>query len=187
LLRPVRSPQEPLAGPMCVGETAAMVRTRLATPADRAFLACMLVQAADWRPDAGPRTVDEVLADPALARYVDGWQRPDDVGVIALDSQDQPVGATWWRYFPTSDPGFGFVSPSIPEVSLAVEPARRGQGVGRLLLATLISHAREHGVEKLSLSVEHDNPAQLLYTRLGFAECGRNGRSVTMVVTTVGA
>ncbi len=55
-----------------------MVRIRPAVSNDRAFVQHMLVLAADWRPGVRLRTVDEVLAEPALARYVDGWQRPGD-------------------------------------------------------------------------------------------------------------
>ncbi len=82
------------------------------------------------------------------------------------------------------DPGFGFVSPTIPEISIAVVPASRGAGVGRLLLSTLIGEARERGIGQLSLSVEDDNPAQMLYASLGFTAHSNNGGSVTMLTKT---
>jgi ribosomal protein S18 acetylase RimI-like enzyme len=54
---------------------------------------------------------------------------------------------------------------------LAVVPGRRGGGVGRLLLATAETHAREAGCCKLTLEVQDDNlPARTLYERFGFRE-----------------
>lgn len=171
-------------GQASVGKTSTMVRIRPAVSNDRAFVQHMLVLAADWRPGVRLRTVDEVLAEPALARYVDGWQRPDDAGVIAEDTHGHPVGAAWWRHMSIDDPGFGFVSPTIPEISIAVVPASRGAGVGRLLLSTLIGEAGKRGIDQLSLSVEDDNPAQTLYASLGFTVHGNNGGSVMMLTKT---
>lgn len=171
-------------GPPSVGKTSTMARIRPAVANDRAFVQHMLVLAADWRPDVRSKTVDEILAEPTLARYVDGWQRPNDVGVIAEDTNGHPIGAAWWRYMPIDDPGFGFVSPTTPEISIAVVPASRRRGVGRLLLSALIGEAKKRGIDQLSLSVEDDNPAQTLYASLGFTTHSNNGGSVTMLADT---
>ncbi len=54
---------------------------------------------------------------------------------------------------------------------LAVLPGRRGQGVGRALLAAIEARARERGCCKLTLEVQDDNkPARTLYDRFGFRE-----------------
>ena len=42
------------------------------------------------------------------SRYVRGWGRPGDTAVIALEG-GFPVGAAWYRLFPASEPGYGFV------------------------------------------------------------------------------
>ena len=122
-----------------------------------------------------------MIADPHLARYVVGWPRPGDLGVVA--EIDVPVGATWWRYFAAGEPGYGFVDERIPEISIGVVPQARGAGIGSRLLAALIECARERAVPALSLSVEPDNPAARLYRRLGFVEVGGVGGAVTMVLT----
>ena len=132
----------------------------------------MLYEAAFWRPN-GPRPpVDEALADPALGRYVDGWGRRGDAGVVALGDGGRPVGAAWYRLFPPGEPGFGFVDERTPELSLGVLEEARRRGIGTRLLLLLLDRARDDGFQALSLSVEPDNPARRLYERYGFVRVG---------------
>jgi ribosomal protein S18 acetylase RimI-like enzyme len=145
------------------------VTLRPASAADRQLLTRMLALAADWRPGGVVRSDDEVLADPHLARYVEGWQRSGDVGVVALDDSSRPLGATWFRFFTTAEPGYGFVDPATPEVSIAVDAGSRGRGIGEALLREICRAGRVRGVDAVSLSVEPDNPALHLYEKLGFA------------------
>jgi GNAT superfamily N-acetyltransferase len=153
---------------------------RPADPGDRPFLLAMLVAAADWKGQL-LRTPAEVEAEPALAHYISGWQRPSDFGVVATDQAGEPIGAAWARSFDTDDPGYGFVADDVPEISIAVATAFRGQGVGTRLLAALITEARGRGHKALSLSVEDGNPARALYERAGFVRHSRTGNSDTMV------
>lgn len=159
-----------------------MARFRSAAATDAAFLVGMLALAADWQTDVTPRSAAAILDDPQLARYVADWPRHGDLGIIATDDTDQPIGAAWCRYFSTAAPGYGFVSPTVPEVALAVLPHARGAGVGEQLLLRLMDTAHAHGVTQLSLSVERANPARRLYARRGFTDVGGTGGSVTMVV-----
>jgi ribosomal protein S18 acetylase RimI-like enzyme len=145
------------------------VTLRPASAADRQLLTRMLALAADWRPGHDVRSDEEVLADPHLARYVEGWQRAGDAGVVALDDSCRPLGAAWFRFFPSSEPGYGFVDSATPEVSIAVDARSRGRGVGETLLREICRAARARGVDAMSLSVEPDNPARRLYEKLGFA------------------
>jgi ribosomal protein S18 acetylase RimI-like enzyme len=151
-------------------------------PDDGTVLEHMLALAATWRESATPVATAAVLADPLLARYVTGWQRHDDAGVIAEDATGGAVGAAWYRYFSVDEPGFGFVAPTTPEVSIAVVPGLRGVGIGESLLQGLITVAQTSGVRQLSLSVEHDNPARRLYDRMGFTAVGSGEGAVTMVL-----
>jgi GNAT superfamily N-acetyltransferase len=57
----------------------------------------------------------------------------------------------------------------------------RGQGLGSALLEALMRALAGAGAERVSLSVEPDNPARRLYERAGFAKVGENGGSWTMV------
>ena len=141
----------------------------------------MLVAAAFWRPEGPSGSVADVLSQPQLAHYIAGWPRPGDLGVIALDGQ-QPVGAAWVRLMPESDPGYGFVEASTPELSMGVRSAWRGRGVGTRLLDALIGAAGEQGPASVSLSVEPDNAARRLYERMGFRQIDEVGGSLTMLL-----
>jgi GNAT superfamily N-acetyltransferase len=149
-----------------------MVKLRVASAEDAAFLQHMLAVAADWR-QLRPRPVADVLAEPALARYIAGWPRADDLGMIAVE--DGPIGAAWWRLFTAEDPGYGFVDEATPEISIGVLPEARGRGVGGRLLRALIEQALARELPGLSLSVEPDNPAKRLYERLGFRPVATTG------------
>jgi GNAT superfamily N-acetyltransferase len=141
------------------------MRIRAAVADDVEFIGDMMVAAANWaRPD---RSREEVFADPSCSHYVDGWQRPSDVGVIAVDG-DEPIGATWLRFFTDDDPGYGFVSADIPELSIGVVADSRGQGVGRALMRAIADTARQNGLANVSLSVERANPAANLYLTEGY-------------------
>lgn len=58
-------------------------------------------------------------------------------------------------------------------VTLAVTPARWGEGAGTALLTALVDEADKRGYEEVLLEVREDNPrARRLYLRHGFAEVG---------------
>lgn len=56
-------------------------------------------------------------------------------------------------------------------IDIALLAEYRGRGIGSFLLSQLLAEADEAGLV-LRIHVEHDNPAQHLYLRLGFAFCG---------------
>jgi len=102
------------------------------------------------------------------------------LGVVAED--ENPVGAAWIRLLPESDPGYGFVNASTPELSMGVVQKWRQQGVGAHLLEALITSAREQNLVAMSLSVESDNYARRLYQRFGFQQVRKMGGSLTMLL-----
>jgi ribosomal protein S18 acetylase RimI-like enzyme len=121
-----------------------------------------------------------VLAFPQNARYVVGWPRAGDFGVIAETAGDRRVGAAWWHYFSVDAPGYGFIAEDVPEVSIGVVAEHRGRGIGGRLLTELAAAARDAGLPALSLSVEAANPARRLYERHGYRTVGSKGGSETM-------
>ncbi len=157
---------------------------RRARAEDGSFLADMLVEAVNWSPEWKPRSRQRVLADPKTARYVAGWPRDTDLGVIAeAASPDpasadpasadparptEPAGATWLRFLPAAEPGYGFVAEDVPELSIGVAASWRGRGLGRALLRAVAAQARAQGIERISLSVERKNYAQRLYLSEGY-------------------
>jgi [ribosomal protein S18]-alanine N-acetyltransferase len=58
-------------------------------------------------------------------------------------------------------------------VTLAVDPAHWGQGIGTALLSALVDEAGRRGYTEVLLEVREDNPrARQLYLRHGFTEIG---------------
>jgi [ribosomal protein S18]-alanine N-acetyltransferase len=70
--------------------------------------------------------------------------------------------------------GMMFASGSQADVvTLAVNPARWGEGIGTALLTVLVDEAEKRGYEEVLLEVREDNPrARQLYLRHGFFEIG---------------
>ncbi|WP_205544157.1 GNAT family N-acetyltransferase [Rubrobacter indicoceani] len=111
---------------------------------------------------------EEVVHDPEISRYIDGWGQDGDLGCVVEDASGEAVGAAWVRLFPLEDPGYGFVSEDIPELAIGVRAGERGSGFGRALVERIIEEARGR-YPAISLSVRRDNdPAAKLYRRLGF-------------------
>jgi ribosomal protein S18 acetylase RimI-like enzyme len=115
-----------------------------------------------------------------LARYVEQWGRPGDIAVIAAEGPN-PIGAAWFRRFPASAPGYGFVDEDTSELTIAVVPSKRRHGVGQELLDALLERARAQRVQRLSLCVEKDSPAVSFYERNGFHRVEESGRGLTML------
>lgn len=159
-----------------------MFELRPAVAADQPFLEAMVLEAVNWTGEQR-FTVEQLRAEPRLDHYAAGWPRSGDFGVIASDTEGRSIGAGWARFFPETDPGYGFVAADLPEITLAVLAGARGGGVGRALLAALLDAARERGLRRLSLSVEDGNRARSLYLSVGFAPVGRDGTSDTLVLS----
>jgi ribosomal protein S18 acetylase RimI-like enzyme len=139
---------------------------RAAVPDDQPFLWQMLYYAAHM--DESNEPPESARVNPDLAPYVEGFGRPDDFGVIALDAATSArAGAAWIRRMPANWLLYRFVDASTPELAIAVTPSHIGRGAGSLMLARLIADAAAIHTA-IALSVRANNPAKALYERLGF-------------------
>lgn len=155
-----------------------------ARPDDHPFLRAMLVEAAF--PPGAERPPDP-LADDHVARYLDGWGRPGDHGLVAWED-GTPVGAAWTRLLPPGRPGYGFVDAATPELAVAVADGHRGTGRGRALVVGALDRAAAHGIPQVSLSVAATNVvAADLYRSIGFVEVRTDDGGLTMVAPTAPA
>ncbi len=161
-----------------------MPRLRYARASDEPFLWDMLYFAAHMNQD-GSGNSDDAKGDGLLAKYVEGWGRDGDLGVIAEDAYGQPIGAAWLRVMSLAERGYPLVPEDFPEIAIAVDPNHTGGGLGGALLAALLDKAQTH-FSGVVLSVRDDNPAIRLYERFGFdvvdAVTNRvGGRSFVMI------
>ncbi len=156
-----------------------MIEIREANADDAAFIWSMAVEAVNWDPDGVAYSPEVLAAQPTLDRYVAGWPRPTDLGVMA-EADGVPIGASWLRFFDANEPGYGFLAEDIPEFAIGVAPGWRGRGVGGGLIDALIGRARARAIGAISLSVDAANPARRLYERCGFQPAADHGEAITM-------
>jgi ribosomal protein S18 acetylase RimI-like enzyme len=154
------------------------IAIRPLTEADADWLWEMLYQAIYVSPGGEPPP-RQIVHAPDLAHYAEGWGRDDDIGYLAADVDSLLVGAAWLRLLTGADRGYGYVDDATPELSVAIVPDCRGQGIGTRLLAALLDAAGER-YTAVSLSVQADNPALRLYRRLGFEVVEDGGTWFTM-------
>lgn len=152
-------------------------------PTDIPFLWEMLYLCIHIPEGTVPPSKYEILKNPDIAKYVKEWGRSEDKGFIAVDSKKGvSIGCAWFRLFNSANKGYGYINDTTPELSIAVLPEYRNQGIGNQLIICLLEAAKVSGYAAISLSVDPHNPAVRLYQRLGFKQVGISGTSWTMKV-----
>jgi ribosomal protein S18 acetylase RimI-like enzyme len=151
---------------------------------ESAFLGDMLYAALAWKPGRWLPPKFLLLRIPQVAIFRKGWGRPGDTAIVA--EQDAAlIGLVWYRFFTEAEHGEGFVDEETPELAIAVADGHRGEGVGAALMEAIHARARADGIARISLSVDHDNPARRLYERLGYVALAERDDDDRMVLDLV--
>ena len=100
----------------------------------------------------------EIIYQPDIFVYIDGFGGKNDLGVVA-EVNETVVGAAWTRIIPA----FGHLDDTTPELAISVLPGWRGRMMERLFVMLT-----GHGYRRTSLSVQKENPAVRFYRRLGY-------------------
>lgn len=126
--------------------------------------------------DSEKASFDPHEAEWEMRHYAEGWMRPGDAGVVAIDSDTgEGIGAAWIRLFPPEDPAYGYVDEHTPEAAVALALDYRNKGIGPRLMDALIDIARGEGLAQICLSVAADNArARKLYERKAFERSTRS-------------
>ena len=112
---------------------------------------------------------------------------PGDVRDGVRPARPHAAAATWSpRTADRASVGYAgmmFIRRTQADVlTIAVNPARWGEGTGSALLTALLGEAGERGCDEVLLEVRADNPrARQLYLRHGFAEIGDAARLLPAV------
>jgi len=140
---------------------------RTATKSDQDFLWDALYIAL-WDSPEEERRPRSVLENPVIRRYVEGWGRPQDFGLMAVDGNDSPVGAIWARLDGHEESeGHGSTYPCL---GIAVLDQFQGLGIGSGLMERFIADLREQE-SGLRLGVNPKNTRAIgLYEKFGFRE-----------------
>lgn len=114
-----------------------------------------------------PRFPKDIIDEPSIRVYIDGWGRPDDLCLVAL-IDGKYAGAVWTRILSGDKKGFGYIDDFTPELAISLFKEHRGKGIGTALMQAMIQKLNKYGYSQVSLSVTQDNPAHRLYRKLGF-------------------
>ena len=61
----------------------------------------------------------------SLAKYLDGWGRSADAGLVALDEHGEPIGAAWYRQFEPDKRGEGILAGDLQRtVAVVIQTPR---------------------------------------------------------------
>jgi GNAT superfamily N-acetyltransferase len=149
-----------------------MIVIRRGDKLDVPFLRSILVYAYNWH-------VNRLDTEIPISRYVDSWGRHGDRALIAM-AGGHSVGAGWYRLFPASSPGYGFIDETTPELTIVVVPSRQREGIGKQLLAALLAKAAQDGHTAISVSVANDDAQAKKYLGEGFELVGERGETLTL-------
>ncbi|MEX3748137.1 N-acetyltransferase family protein [Lysinibacillus xylanilyticus] len=123
-----------------------------------------------------------LLNSPDIRKYHEGWGRKGDEVLIAFNTENQTVGAVWYRLFDDHNKGYGYIDGNTPEIGMAVSKEVRGRGVGTILMHEIIQQAMDEGYNTISLSVDLENDTAInMYQKLGFKDYEVVGASKTMI------
>jgi ribosomal-protein-alanine acetyltransferase len=137
------------------------------------------------RPRIRPMTRSDVGPVAALEQATfgrDAWPSEAFKDLLVAYSQAKPPrGAMWVAVDPQTGELFGYAGVEVSAlwgemdiINIAVAPAHRRRGVGRLLLERIVTLCRRRGVPLLWLRVRASNRgARRFYRRMGFRVRGR--------------
>jgi len=155
------------------------VRLRPAQKQDFIFLKIFLYDAI-FIPEGIEPLPFSIINDPQISKYIKGWKRKTDIGIIA-ETEEGAIGGIWARFFSKSNQGYGYISDDIPELSMSVLEEYRNIGIGSELLTSLFNELRNRRIAKVSLSVDKRNKAFNFYKRNGFIISEELDYSVKMI------
>jgi len=141
----------------------------------------MLWAAAFWQEPSEANYAEGDLERHDLTFLLEDWGRPGDTGLVAETENGEPLGTAWYRLWTDKRHFYGYVSPEIPELGIAVAGHARGRGIGTQLMDELLRAAAENGLKAVSLSVVPENPALRIYERFGFRKVGECGDAWVMM------
>ena len=113
-----------------------------------------------------PRSL--IYDDPKCRAAYQGFGSLSDDRAVVAEVGGEIVGACWVR---TTDE-YGHIDNKTPSFSISLYKPYRGQGIGTAMMRAMLAELREAGYARASLSVQKENPALLLYERMGFRIVG---------------
>lgn len=134
-----------------------------------------------FQKEGAPLLPREIIHRPELKIYFEHFGRNDDHCFVA-ETGGSVVGAVWVRILSGEIKGYGNVDDQTPEFAISILKPYRNAGIGTQLMQAMITHLKQLGYEKASLSVEKENYAYRMYEKLGFRIIEEPGHDYLMVI-----
>ncbi len=109
----------------------------------------------------------DIIYDPHVYQYIDGFGKPDDCCLVA-EADGRVIGAVWTRILSGEVKGYGYIDNSTPEFAISLYKEYRNKGIGNALMQNMLALLRKKEYKQVSLSVQKDNFALRLYRNVGF-------------------
>lgn len=117
-----------------------------------------------------------IIQQPELQVYVEDFGKKDDYCLVA-EADNKIIGAVWVRMMDD----YGHIDNNTPSLAISLYKEFRGQGIGTVLLDSVLSLLKSENYEKVSLSVQKENYAYRMYLKAGFEVMNENNEEYIMV------
>ena len=119
----------------------------------------------------------EIINQPELQVYVDGFGNKDGDIAFVAESNGTIVGAVWVRIMDD----YGHIDDKTPSFAISLLKEYRGYGIGTELMRKMLSELKECGYKQTSLAVQKQNYAVKMYKNVGFEIIDENAEEYIMV------
>ena len=118
----------------------------------------------------------EIINQPELQVYVDGFGTKNGDICFAAESDGTIVGAVWVRIMDD----YGHVDDETPSFAISLFNEYRGRGIGTELMKRMLEKLKSCGYRKASLAVQKQNYAVKMYKNVGFEIVDENEEEYIM-------
>lgn len=117
-----------------------------------------------------------IIYNPELQVYVKDFGKQDDKALATI-ADGKIVGMVWTRIM--ND--YGHVDDTTPSLSISLLKEYRNQGIGTILLKSMLDELKSCGYRQVSLSVQKANYAYKMYLKAGFEIIKENDEEYIML------
>ena len=115
-------------------------------------------------PEGVPAPPKSIIENEDLQVYVRDFGKKADDRCLVAEVDGRIIGAVWTRVM--ND--YGHIADGIPSLAISLCKDYRHQGIGTELLREMLQLLRRDGYQQVSLSVQKENYAFLMYQKAGF-------------------
>ena len=128
-------------------------------------------------PEGASSPSREIIYQPELQVYVDGFGTKDGDYAFVADLNGKIVGAVWTRIM--ND--YGHIDNDTPSFAVSLYKEYRNKGIGTALMKTMLNRLKKAGYRKASLAVQKVNYAVKMYKNVGFTVVDENDTEYIML------